>query len=1201
MGAVPYYINAGAFTSGSGAISVPIPTGAGYSDGHLLILLVATANQAVATPDGWTEVANSPQGTGPAGSAGGVMLAVFFQIVSGTPVAAEISDSGSVTIGQMLHISGTDPTNPINITAGSVNATASVDWSCPAVTTTVSNCLILNCIAQDRDANSTTSLTYSWNTNLTSFTKRIDQTVSTGAGGGLGLCTGEKAAPGDIGTTFITSAVSTTAAFITIALQSQTVFGVSQSETAAASESVVGSSSEQVTADQADSAALGESSTGVAPIDAAQTDSAAATDEYLPYRRVTVVGVVSLPAKDNTFADHTGSYTVTVPENADFCVLFHGSRDTYIDYTPPYIDDFLTGTYSLGGQTLTLFARSEEFDELVGDNEYICDVAAYKLVGPPTGEQSLLWDFDYTLSDFHYFSLVFYSNVNQTDPLVYQEDRPVDQHYFNAWATGSATPVTRTLDITAGEGGLVVGAVSTTGTTATIETGNQELRLTHGTGEYPYYVVTMVGDYTAGAASSFTFTNIQRAGFLAFALRPSTGELHRVFQAETAGVADASIGQDQTQYVYSVAAEETLLNAIEGAVSAESVEQADSVSASVDPDGELIPSGAEITETAQATDEEDSFATNEGFDRGVGAWATPSEAAVSNAEKPGEAIETAPVRNINGPYVDIPTRMMFSDSRDYQEHVQINSAAGSRSVTIHPDTNLLIFTYSTLFSTPSWIQEGNYTLTMGGVAIAHLANTNAVGYNVMVAYVKNPTSGTIAWNFPNPNFGGAADIYDIIKICQFTNVDVSGSPFRSVIDPITDGYVESLTLSDISFNEGDMVVGIEYGPGGGIFGQVSYNVGKQPNIITGGVYNTSYGWSIRTTVGVVPWGASSITATAGEGGSGGIEDDISMMAVVLKVKLEGWIASPASIEAGSITPADVPTSEQIDAAVRAESLAVEEVPAGVLSITEEGDRTDNTEVTAVETGTQFFGGSGEAFLTVENAQSSERTAYGMGYAWAIARTTQNGWKVADCLRSDAFTVEEVSAAGQGTPADMLDALTVADVVTAYAEAGALMVELIDIAEASDVTQVLGGSISEVMQITAQATTTAEMYAAAVESVILIDQWLAEALRREIKKFMAGARVTSFLYRLVDLSQFMVDKKMLEFACVPAAKEILEQERVTDYAPDQPRSETFTAEKVSVSFQRPKNVQFTAELVQVIFYCAEVKASGETPTKKDFEV
>ena len=1209
MGAIPTYVNQGDFTAGTGAISVPVPTG--YADGDILVLLVSSANETIATPGGWTEVANSPQGAGTAGAAGGVRLAVFWKLVSGAQSAASVADSGNLNTGQMFLFRGIDTSAPINITAGSVNTPASTDWACPAVTTTTPNCLILLCIALDYDGNSTTETSGWANAGLTSITERADRTVNSATGGGLALATAGRAATGDIGTTSVTSAHSTTAAFITVALAPPTTFGVSQAESSAVSDIIGGGGGAPIEAARTETAAPSETTVGIIPDTASQAETAAATEEYLPYKKVTVVGVVNLPIVFNDVGEARtiGSAAITVPDGVDFCILFVGSRQTYVNSVPPYYDAFLyspwpghiPNSYSLSGQTMAFAARSQELDELAGNNRYVYDVASYILAAPPLGEQEFEWDFN-PISDAHFFSLIFYANVHQTDPLVIT----YDYKYFRAGATASATPVSRTLTaIASEEGGLTVGAmyswVSDLSAKPTIETGSQFLRLLQGSVDTLYDAAMMVGDFPGGTSSSFVFTNVSYAGYLAFSLRRSEGELYRAAQAESIGsVSDASLGQDQTQYVHSAITETLAVSEAGSSDNAESADQEETAALTAAFDGEALPSGAEIAETAQVADAEDATASNDSFDRGVGegaACSTESAAALS-AER--AAADTFPVRQINGPYVDIPTEMMFSDSRSYQINDYANTAIGSRGVTIHANTNLLIFTYHTLFYTPAWIQEGNYTLTLNGVPFTHLANTNAEGYNVMVAYFKNPESGTVAWNFPNPNFGGVEEYADIIKICQFTNVDVSGDPFRSIVSPEGVTNSASLTLSGISFNEGDMVVGIEYGMGGGAYGEVRCDVGKQPSIVSGGAYNTSYGWSIRTTVGAEPWGSSSITATAADGAT---QDYIYMMALVLKVKLEGWIASPAAVEAGSLILSDTLTGESTasEAAERTDSAAVSEALVGDASHTEEGAEAESAAIAEAQVGTQTYGMSEAESSAITESQAAARTANGMGYAWAISRATQNGWKVADCLWSDDLAVEEVVAAGQGTPAGMTDELTVADVVTAYAEAGALMAELMVIAEDSSVTQVLGGAISETMQVTAQAVTTAEMYAAVVEAVILIDQWLAEALRREIKKFMAGGRVTSFLHRLVDLSQFMVDKKMLEFDCVPAAREILEQERFTDYAPDQPRSEAFTAEKASVSFQCPKNVQFTAELVPVIFYCAEVKAAGETPTKKDFEV
>ena len=57
--AMPTFQAKGSFTSGVGALSVPVPTG--YQDDDVFLLFVESANQAIATPTEWTEVANSPQ------------------------------------------------------------------------------------------------------------------------------------------------------------------------------------------------------------------------------------------------------------------------------------------------------------------------------------------------------------------------------------------------------------------------------------------------------------------------------------------------------------------------------------------------------------------------------------------------------------------------------------------------------------------------------------------------------------------------------------------------------------------------------------------------------------------------------------------------------------------------------------------------------------------------------------------------------------------------------------------------------------------------------------------------------------------------------------------------------------------------------------------------------------------------------------
>jgi len=1098
VGAVPTYVNQGAFTAGTGALSVLVPTG--YADGDILILLVSSANEAITTPGGWAEVSNSPQGTGTAGAAGGIRLAVFWKLVSGSQSAVSVADSGSVTAGQMFLFRGIDTAGPINITAGSINTPASISWSCPAVTTTIPNCLILNCIGQDRDANSTTSLTSASNSNLASLTKRADETVNTGAGGGLGLYTGSKIVAGDTGITSVTSTATTTAAFITIALAPPTTFGVAQSESSAISDIINGGGGAPIEAATTETAATSETTVGIIPTTASQAETIAIAEEYLPYKKVTVVGVVNLPIVFNDVGESrtVGSAAITVPDGVDFCILFVGSRQAYVNSVPPYYDAFLyspwpehiPNSYSLSGQTMAFAARSQELDELVGNNRYVYDVASYILAAPPLGEQEFEWDFN-PISDAHFFSLIFYANVHQTDPLVIT----YDYKYFRFGATASATPVSRTLTaIASEEGGLTVGAmyswVSDLSAKPTIETNSQFLRLLQGSVDTLYDAAMMVGDFPGGTASSFVFTNVSYAGYLAFSLRRSEGELYRAAQAESIGsISDASIGQDQTQYVHSAITETLAVDSVGSSNNAESVDLADTAAISAVNDGEAIPSGAEITETVELTDEEDSFATNEGFDRGVGEGAVCSDSIESTVTIERGATDSLPVSQINGPYVDIPTEIMFSDDRSYQTHTYANTASGGQAVTIHANTNLLIFCYHTLFYTPAWIQEGNYTLTLGGVPFVHLANTNAAGYNVMVAYFKNPESGNIAWNFPNPNFGGVEEYADIIKICQFTNVDISGDPFRSIISPEGVINASSLTLSDISYNEGDMIVGIEYGMGGGAYGEVRCDVGRQPNLISGGAYNSSYGWSIRTTVGVVPWGASSIIATTADGTT---QDYIYMMALVLKVKLEGWIASSATTEAGSLTPSDILTSTSLHAeeADRTDSLEVTESHNGISSITEEADRTDSAAIAEAQVGTQSYGGTVTDSLIIATDQIASRYVYGTGYAWAIIRATQNSHKTADSSVIDTLIPSEEIITWRGLYGSLADTATIEELVSAYNAASGVISESMEIDDDSTTIMVSWGFTVETSFVAGVLTNTAIMNAARIELFTVLDGYSA---------------------------------------------------------------------------------------------------------------
>lgn len=180
--------------------------------GDLILIFLESANQAFTAPvgGGYTQLASSPQSQGTAGAANAVRLTIFYKIADGTETTYVTGDSGDHNCVCSLVIQGVDRENPINATAGNTQAATS-SISCPAVTTTRPECLIIHAMATDRDANSTnTNFTAPVNANLANFVRRIDQTFNTGQGGGQGIYTSEKGTAGDVGTTAFTQGTAPT-------------------------------------------------------------------------------------------------------------------------------------------------------------------------------------------------------------------------------------------------------------------------------------------------------------------------------------------------------------------------------------------------------------------------------------------------------------------------------------------------------------------------------------------------------------------------------------------------------------------------------------------------------------------------------------------------------------------------------------------------------------------------------------------------------------------------------------------------------------------------------------------------------------------------------------------------------------------------------------------------------------------------------
>lgn len=431
MGAIPYYVNKGAFTIGTGAISVPVP--AGYADGDVFILLVSTANQAITTPDGWTEVTNSPQYTGSAGDALGVRLGVFWKYVSGAQSAVSVADSGSYTAAQIFCFRGCNQTNPIHITAGTTYA-SSYSPVCPAVTTSIANCLILLCVGLDRDANDTANLSGWSNGNLSSLAEVGDETGNSGTGGGIGLAIGGKAGAGNTGTTSVNQATANPTALITVALAPTppAVIGADVTETTASSDSQSGNipatagTDESIVPAESPNAGISfgsnhETQSGIAdaPNGRISEIMAGAQDEEATPADMSDWGTTPRPTGTPALqhypegGDISGSFSVTVPADAEIALIV-----LYLDSPTSNPDSH---TLSIGGKA------SDFVMAWTNDSPFVVK----KILLPPTGVQTLTWS-----SPIYIYvtdiTVVFFKDIDQGTPIV--GTWQTAQVYFNTRA-----------------------------------------------------------------------------------------------------------------------------------------------------------------------------------------------------------------------------------------------------------------------------------------------------------------------------------------------------------------------------------------------------------------------------------------------------------------------------------------------------------------------------------------------------------------------------------------------------------------------------------------------------------------------------------------------------------------------------------------------------------------------------------------------
>ena len=202
---IPTYIGASATTfnnANAGVVGLP----GSLEANDVLLLVVETANQSVNVTEAgsagtWTQIPDSPQGTGTAAGTTSTALTVFWARYPGTGTTGPtISDSGDHQIAAIHAFRGVATSDdPFDVTSGNIDATSDTSLSATGDTTTVANTLVVIAAALMDDAQ---NFGGTWtNADLSSITVRANEGTSAGNDGRLGVVTGKKTTAGAYGAT----------------------------------------------------------------------------------------------------------------------------------------------------------------------------------------------------------------------------------------------------------------------------------------------------------------------------------------------------------------------------------------------------------------------------------------------------------------------------------------------------------------------------------------------------------------------------------------------------------------------------------------------------------------------------------------------------------------------------------------------------------------------------------------------------------------------------------------------------------------------------------------------------------------------------------------------------------------------------------------------------------------------------------------
>lgn len=209
---LPSVVSVGTLATGTSSSDVT-PTNPSHQTGDLLVLvMVSSGPNDYADPSGWSPLMLPIVATG-----NDPRLMVWGKVAASgaeaNPTVVDVaSDDAKIAMVFVVRGGSGDAVD-------SSTGASSTSQTCPSVTTTEDNALVINIVAHSIDITSSSQVSGWTNANLTGLTEIFDGSNAGGGGFGIGIATGVMATAGVTGTTSLTLASASAVACYTVAFK----------------------------------------------------------------------------------------------------------------------------------------------------------------------------------------------------------------------------------------------------------------------------------------------------------------------------------------------------------------------------------------------------------------------------------------------------------------------------------------------------------------------------------------------------------------------------------------------------------------------------------------------------------------------------------------------------------------------------------------------------------------------------------------------------------------------------------------------------------------------------------------------------------------------------------------------------------------------------------------------------------------------